>query len=101
MAVAVDDAAIRVALSDLGHREGLAVEPAAAATLAALRQIGAGLPRPVVLIGSAHVLKDPPAPPGAPAASTANLAPAALIAAARETMERSAERSLFQHAHDP
>jgi threonine synthase len=61
LAVAVDDAAITDAMHDLGAREGMAVEPAAATPLAALRALDAtrDVPRPVVLVLSGHVLKDP------------------------------------------
>jgi threonine synthase len=63
-AIAVDDDAIADAMTELGATEGLGCEPAAAATLAALRQIDvrAPLPRPVVLVLSGHALKDPSAP---------------------------------------
>jgi threonine synthase len=61
LAVAVDDAAITDAMRDLGAREGMAVEPAAATPLAALRALDVtrDVPRPVVLVLSGHVLKDP------------------------------------------
>ncbi len=61
LAVAVDDAAITDAMRDLGALEGMAVEPAAATPLAALRALDAttDVPRPVVLVLSGHVLKDP------------------------------------------
>jgi len=60
VAVAVDDGAIGVAMRDLG-REGMAVEPASATGLAALRALDptVRLPRPVVLVLTGHVLKDP------------------------------------------
>jgi threonine synthase len=59
--VAVDDAAVTVAMRDLGGLEGMAIEPASAATLAGLRALEGmmELPRPVVLVLSGHVLKDP------------------------------------------
>lgn len=59
-AIAVDDAGILEAARDLGTGEGVVCEPAAAATLAALRRHG-GLPRPCVLVLSGHGLKDPAA----------------------------------------
>jgi threonine synthase len=66
-AIAVDDEAISVAMRDLGTLEGMACEPAAAAALAALRALDreTAVPRPVVLVLTGHVLKDPvhaPAP---------------------------------------
>jgi threonine synthase len=61
IAIAVDDDAITDAMRDLGSLEGMAVEPAAATTLAALRALDAtkDVPRPVVLVLTGHVLKDP------------------------------------------
>lgn len=65
-AVAVDDAEIRDAMSDLARFEGIAAEPAAAAPLAALRRLMRDhkLPRPITLVISGHALKDPGALPG-------------------------------------
>lgn len=65
-AVAVDDAEIRAAMSDLARYEGIAAEPAAAAPLAALRSLMGSheLPRPITLVISGHALKDPGALPG-------------------------------------
>ena len=59
--VSVDDAAVAVAMRDLGRLEGMAVEPASAATLAGLLALerAMAVPRPVVLVLSGHVLKDP------------------------------------------
>jgi threonine synthase len=61
--VAVGDDDIADAMEALGGTEGIGCEPAAAATLAALRLIAARqrLPRPVVLVLSGHALKDPSA----------------------------------------
>jgi threonine synthase len=61
MAVSVTDDAITDAMRDLGTHEGMAVEPAAATTLAALRALDPAkeIPRPVVLVLTGHVLKDP------------------------------------------
>jgi threonine synthase len=58
---AVSDDAIRIAMQGLGRVEGIACEPTAAAALAAFRDLHHAheLPRPVVLILSGHVLKDP------------------------------------------
>lgn len=63
-AVAVSDEEILAAMKDLGASEGIDCEPAAAATLAALRRLDAvdHLARPVVLIGSGHALKDTSVP---------------------------------------
>jgi threonine synthase len=63
-AVAAGDEAILAALRDLGSREGIDCEPAAAATLAAVRLRDAvePLPRPVVLVCSGHALKDTSVP---------------------------------------
>ena len=63
-ALAVTDDEILTATRDLGANEGIDCEPAAAATLAALRRLDAvkQLPRPVVLIGSGHALKDTSVP---------------------------------------
>jgi threonine synthase len=65
-AVAVSDADIRGAMSDLARVEGIAAEPAAAAPLAALRYLASrhDLPRPITLVISGHALKDPGALPG-------------------------------------
>jgi threonine synthase len=59
--IAVTDQAIGNAMRDLGALEGMAVEPASATTLAALRALERTMeiPRPVVLVLSGHVLKDP------------------------------------------
>jgi threonine synthase len=59
--VAVEDDEILRALEDLTTLEGVGCEPAGAAPLAALRRLDAValLPRPVVLIVSGHLLKDP------------------------------------------
>ena len=67
--VAVDDVEILQALDDLATLEGMGCEPAGAAPLAALRRIDTAspLPRPVVLIGSGHLLKDPERHPRAAA----------------------------------
>jgi threonine synthase len=48
-------------MRDLGALEGMGVEPASATTLAALRALERTMeiPRPVVLVLSGHVLKDP------------------------------------------
>jgi threonine synthase len=61
LAVAVADKAIADAMRDLGALEGMGVEPASATTLAALRALERTMeiPRPVVLVLSGHVLKDP------------------------------------------
>jgi threonine synthase len=61
IALSVDDAAITDAMRELGVLEGMAVEPAAATTLAALRALDptTEIPRPVVLVLTGHVLKDP------------------------------------------
>ena len=60
VAVAVADDEIEAAMVDLGTSEGIAVEPAAAATLAALRHGGCPeMPEPIMLILSGHALKDP------------------------------------------
>jgi len=61
VAVAVADEAIVAAMHDLGATEGMACEPAAASTLAGLRELDSRMtiPRPVVLVLSGHVLKDP------------------------------------------
>ncbi|EAR51292.1 threonine synthase [Oceanicola granulosus HTCC2516] len=65
-AVAVSDDEIRDAMRELGAREGIAAEPASAATLAALRRAPLGeLSGPVVLVISGHALKDGPAQPAA------------------------------------
>lgn len=63
-AVAARDEEILAAHHDLGSNEGIDCEPAAAATLAALRLRDAveELPRPVVLICSGHALKDTSVP---------------------------------------
>ncbi len=85
-AVAVSDLQIRRAMRDLGRREGIAAEPAAATPLAAWRDLAdADLPRPIVLVISGHALKDPAAQPAAAAQSLdidAGAAPAAVVAAA-------------------
>ena len=62
---AVSDAEIVQAMRDLGRVEGIACEPTAAAPLAAFRALERTnpLPRPVVLIVSGHVLKDPMSQP--------------------------------------
>jgi threonine synthase len=62
---AVSDDAIKTAMQDLGSIEGIACEPTAAASLAAFRALDGAhqLPRPVVLILSGHVLKDPESVP--------------------------------------
>ena len=64
VAIAVTDKEILTATGDLGASEGVDCEPAAAASLAALRRLDAAarLPRPVVLIGSGHALKDTAVP---------------------------------------
>lgn len=64
-AVAVSDEEIRSAMDDLARLEGIAAEPAAAAPLAALLQLGSRteLPGPIVLVISGHALKDPGALP--------------------------------------
>ena len=61
VAVAVADEEIVGAMRDLGSLEGMGVEPASAATLAALRSLErtSQLPLPTVLVLSGHVLKDP------------------------------------------
>lgn len=61
VAIAVTDTEIEAAMVDLGTMEGMAVEPAAAATLAAFRTLDARrlIRRPAVIVLSGHALKDP------------------------------------------
>lgn len=65
--VAVSEEQIISAMSDLACHEGISAEPAAVTPLAALRLLDGDMPgflrRPVVLVVSGHVLKDPQALP--------------------------------------
>jgi threonine synthase len=64
--LAVSDSEIRAAMVALGTIEGIAAEPASAATLAALRNLDrTRLEGPIVLVISGHALKDGDAQPGA------------------------------------
>jgi len=87
-AVSVSDEQVHGAMRDLGRREGIAAEPASATPLAALRELAnRDLPRPIVLVISGHMLKDPAAQPGASEPSLdveAGADPAAIAAAARQ-----------------
>jgi threonine synthase len=63
---AVSDDEIRSAMIALGTVEGIAAEPASAATLAALRKLDfRQIEGPIVLVISGHALKDGAAQPGA------------------------------------
>ena len=64
--LAVSDNEIRCAMAALGTIEGIAAEPASAATLAALRKLDfTRIEGPVVLVISGHALKDGAAQPAA------------------------------------
>lgn len=89
-AVAVSDDEIRHAMVALGTQEGIAAEPAAAATIAALLRLGVtNVPGPVVCIISGHALKDGASQPTAsvPSILAEGRPPRELAAAAQAQFE--------------